>query len=335
MAAGDRQRRGGVLLFIMHEKMRRLVFIALAAALGAVPAGAQEWIAVDFAATARTEGMYQSGGGPQKLTMGQSSLYTLADVSLGSGWSLSVCNHWLRETPDALYRNSKYAWEDDWLDWANVSFETGDLKFTLGKDVLSLGGMETDEYDFDCYSQLMSRTWNSLAFYQWGGKVAWTFAPGNSVEFQLASSPTQELYFDSMAYSLCWRGEPYDNLSLIWSANVFGNKGTDDYDWMFALGNRYDLDDLSFIYDVYVSKEAQSDKHSPSLEQALSAVYSGIDGLDVTAKAGLYSGGRFFGGVALEYKPEFVTSDCRLHLVAGAHPLFGGFTVTSGLTFVL
>lgn len=320
--------------------MHRTVFITLALALGAVPALAQDGISIDFTAVARTEGMYRAESASPKLSMGSSSLYTLVDASLGAGWSVSICNHWLQEEPDALYRNGKYAWENDWLDWANVSFETGDLKFTLGKDMLSIGGMELDEYDFDCYDQLMSPMWNGMACYQWGAKVAWTLESGNSVEFQVASSPIMELYykpfgFKNAAYSLCWRGELADSFSTIWSANVLGNGESDDSDWMFALGNRYDLGGLSFTYDLYMYKAALGEKHSPSFDQTLSASYAAWDGLDLMAKIGFYDSDRLYGGLALEYKPELAASDCRLHLVLGRHPLFGGFTVTSGLTFVL
>lgn len=316
--------------------MHRPVYIALALALGAVPALAQDGVSIDFTTVARTEGMYAAEAAPSKLSMGSSSLYTLVDASLGGGWSISVCNHWLQEGPDAIYRNSKYAWENDWLDWAKVSFETGDLCFTLGKDILSIGGMEMDEYDFDCYDQMMSPTWYNLACYQWGGKVAWTFADANSIEFQIASAPTRELYFQNLAYSLCWRGEPCDNFSTIWSANVFGNGSGEDSDWMFALGNRYDMGDLSFTYDLYIYKEALGADHKPLFDQTMSAVYSGIvDGLDLTAKAGFYDSDKLYGGLGVEYRPSFTDSDCRLHLVAGAHPLFGGFTLTSGITFVL
>lgn len=157
--------------------------------------------------------------GSGEFTLGNSSLYTLFEGSITDHISFSVMNHWASlyatdpfggETKD-LY--NKTLWRSDtnnWLDWAYVCFGLGESPWavTLGKDVLQVGGLEYEAYDFEVHPWMATTLWNVLPAYQWGGRVGFTFQDEQNLSLQVAASPFGDRPFNSGLYtfSLQWSG---------------------------------------------------------------------------------------------------------------------------------
>ena len=154
--------------------------------------------------------------GSGEFTFGNSSLYTLFEGNITENLSFSVMNHWAslwgtdpfgQETKD-LYNNT--FWHSDtnnWLDWAYLTYETGDWSFTLGKDCLLVGGIEFDDYDFEVHPATATTLWNVLPAYQWGGKIGYALGE-QTLLLQVTASPYGERPFSSGLYSfgLGWNG---------------------------------------------------------------------------------------------------------------------------------
>lgn len=205
-----------------------------------------------------------SNEGGWAVDFGNTSFYTLIEGSFLENFSYSVANHWISvygwETPGqdiaGLYTSTLYSNAGNWLDWANLSYtlvteKAGSFDFTLGKDVLSIGGFEYDAYDFDCHFGLCSMMWNYLPVYQWGGKVGYTTpSEMTSICFQAATSPYGGMLFRDRqygAYSLYVSGE-YDWYSSIWAVN-FLQYAKSSYVNVITLGNQFYAGDCTIGID--------------------------------------------------------------------------------------
>lgn len=153
------------------------------------------------------------------ISWGNSSLYTLFEGNLNEHFSYSVCNHWLGDDPEWLYKNTLHSDNTNWVDWVNLTYAIGNFSITAGKDMVTMGGIEYDDYDFDVYTDLCSGLWQNYSCYQWGAKAALEVPGLNSTfAFQFSTSPFGEHPFDSKRfnYSLSWNGE-YGPFRTIWS----------------------------------------------------------------------------------------------------------------------
>ncbi len=199
--------------------------------------------------------------------LGNSSLYSLFEGNITPRLSFSVANHWLSASPAELYviegegANLFRSDWTNWLDWAYLSYDFGNFSVSAGKDMITTGGFEFDEYDWDVHPVLMSGLWNNFACYQWGGKIAWTSDSRNTlVSLQYTSSPYCDRPFGDgpilgSTLSLAWRGEygPYRN---IWSVTALGAEMASDggqghLPLLACLGNRLDVGDFTFGFDWY------------------------------------------------------------------------------------
>ena len=178
--------------------------------------------------------------------LSNTSLYTLIEGAFGdSDFSYSIEGHLLSTNPSSLYANSFRSDEVNWLDWANVTYAPGNWYFTLGKDILSIGSFEEDEYDFDQHINLCSSLWNNLQVYQWSAKAAWANDEGSlDASFQIASSPYGTRPFQSglYAYSMALRSES-DCFSSYNSLNALGC-GDNSYVFVISSGNKLILNDF-------------------------------------------------------------------------------------------
>ena len=136
------------------------------------------------------------GGGHSGVDFGTSSLYTLFEGSVGDNFSYSMSNHWLSTDPKSLYQNAFRSDDVDFIDWLTLSYSVGRFTFTVGKDMLAIGGYELDPMDVDQHPTLCSTFWHNCAIYQWGGKVEYTTKDeASTVAFQFGTSPFGELPF--------------------------------------------------------------------------------------------------------------------------------------------
>jgi hypothetical protein len=108
----------------------------------------------------------------EDISWGNSSLYTLFEGNLNEHFSFSVCNHWLADDPEYLYQDTFYSNTTNWVDWVNLTYTLGNFSITAGKDMVTMGGIEYDDYDFDVYIDMCSGLWQNFACYQWGAKAA-------------------------------------------------------------------------------------------------------------------------------------------------------------------
>ena len=130
------------------------------------------------------------GGTEKEVTLGNSSLYSLFEGNITDNLSFSVCNHWLSSESKSLYQNTWHSDDVSWCDWANLTYSFGNFYVTAGKDMVSMGGFEFDQYDFDVHPDLCSSLWNNFSCYQWGGKFGFMNEDETQgISLQLTSSP--------------------------------------------------------------------------------------------------------------------------------------------------
>ena len=204
-------------------------------------------------------------GAEPEFTLGNSSLYTLFEGSASEHFSWTVAAHWIswsapaefREETSALYQGLGYSDSNNLFDFLKADLSFGGWTFTLGKDCITTGGHEYDDWDWEVHSNLASPLWNDLACYQWGGKVAWT-TPSEMTTFslQMTSSPFGERPFSSglWCYSFQWSGD-YDWFAPLWSVSAFGKEAPEyasaprDYSFVVSLGNTFSFGDWTFTLD--------------------------------------------------------------------------------------
>lgn len=292
---------------------------------------------------------------------GNSSLYTLLDGELGEHFSYSAQLHWMSRDTKYLYENTGYSNATNWLDWANITYSTGNWSFTLGKDYLAWGTYEEEAYDFDSYFELSSYFWNMFPGYEWAAKVGYTLpSETTTFEFQFATSPFGERFFSSKlyAYSLRWLGE-YGNFKPIWSAHLMEiEKGK--YLSLIALGNKWTVGKFDYVFDL--TNMAVGTGHF--LNQSMNVtgwVQYNMPRCEVFAKmgyafrhesddwlgdgdeysfekdivpTGLDSGKDYvFGGIGMHYYPIKNNKDLRLHSVVAANNYCDNMAVNIGATY--
>lgn len=289
--------------------------------------------------------------------LGNTSLYTLFEGSFSENFSFTVANHWFSASADedfglawpykALGR-SDYT---NFIDYLLLDYSLGDFTFSLGKDMILMGGFEYDDWDWDVHPVLATNLWNTVACYQWGAKLAYTLpSETDTFTIQMTTSPFGEHPFSSelYAYSLQWRGE-HGLYSTIWSTSYLQAPESESL-WFTSLGNRFDFSDnfywvLDFNWIVdpsdylgFYEAVGKTNCHNFGLNQTLSYAFG--EKLSLSAKLNLScfykdsqtywdSGSDIFGGLVLDWYP-LEEQDLRVHLIVGAnrydtdHPAFIG-----------
>lgn len=288
--------------------------------------------------------------------LGNSSLYTLFEGSASEHFSWTVANHWFAAgnwfTPEMdaweMFKGLGYSDTTNWIDFLKADLTFGSWTFTLGKDCITTGGHEYEEWDWEVHPLMASPIWNDLAPYQWGGKVAWTTPSEMSVfSLQMTTSPFGEHPFSSglWTYSFQWSGA-YGWFSPMWSVSAFGiDKG--QYNWLISLGNQILLEDWTFTLDwsntsgideEYTSfmpghtfhgriDYAPSDRWDVSLRG--NYIYSNSTGyLDTPMRA-------YNIGAAFEFYPLRDSQDLRLHAVAHYDAFSSAFSLSFGVLYNL
>ena len=298
-------------------------------------------------------------GGGAEFTLGNTSLYSLFEGDLTENLSFSVCNHWaafdsvhdLFDSTRLLYQNTLYSYDTNWLDWAYLTYSLGNFAFTLGKDMVTTGGLEFDDYDFEVHPALVSSFWHEFACYQWGGKVAFTTPSENdTIGFQFTTSPFGDRPFASKLfnYSLEWRGE-HGPLETIWSATAIGTDAG-AYQPVFALGQRLNFDNWSVGLDAFSVIGDEDAEENTILRKGItlmpSFLFSPSDKFDILAKGGYenyaletvedVTVSHWWAGLACHWYPIRDSRDLRVHAVASYRPgndLFMPLSFTLGVLY--
>jgi len=290
-------------------------------------------------------------GGSGEFTLGNTSLYSLFEGNITENLSFSVCNHWaafdsvhdvFASTKD-LYLNTLRSDNTNWLDWAYLTYTLGNFDFTLGKDMVSTGGFEFDDYDFEVHPSLVSSFWQNFSCYQWGGKVGWTTPAGNdSFSIQMTTSPygVRPLKSGLFNYSLQWRGE-HGALQTIWSASAIGvDKG--EFQPVFSLGQRLDFDTWVIGLDALSVVGDEMEIMRKGITLMPSVTFSPSEKVSILLKGGYENYAvetvedlnisRWWGGVAFHWFP---VENLRVHAVASYDHAYSFVSLTAGLLYNL
>lgn len=294
------------------------------------------------------------GGTEKEVTLGNSSLYSLFEGNITDNLSFSVCNHWLSSEPKSLYQNTWHSDDVSWCDWANLTYSFGNFYVTAGKDMVSMGGFEFDQYDFDVHPDLCSSLWNNFSCYQWGGKFGFMNEDETQgISLQLTSSPYSVRPFGDglMTYSLQYSGS-YGPLSLLYSTNLVGNG--DGYDWLVTLGHAIEAGDFTFVLDA---SNKVSDEYAilrNGVSAYATAVYNPSDNWEFLLRGGIDHASTdiqerqgnlvfvnspaydsyTFGGAA-HWFPLKDSKDLRLHAVAAYNTGMDMLSLTVGAIYYL
>ncbi|MBR4756781.1 MAG: hypothetical protein IK076_07555 [Bacteroidales bacterium] len=232
--------------------MKKLVVLAasillctLAQAQGASDSGASAGITI----VPRIDINPTFSGSDKEVTPGNSSLYSLFEGNISDNLSFSVCNHWLSSEPKYLYQNTWRSDDVNWCDWAYLEYAPGNFIITAGKQVVTYGGFELEEYDFDVHLDMMSSLFNNFQCYQWGGKIGWMDdSESTGIFLQATGSPYGEKPFDRMTWSMQYQGN-YGPFSMLYSTNLVEDWDK-EYQWMVTLGNQLELGNWILQLDV-------------------------------------------------------------------------------------
>ena len=242
----------------------------------------------------------------------------------------------------------------NWCDWAYLEYSLGNFLITAGKQVITFGGFELEEYDFDVHLDMMSGLFNNFQCYQWGGKFGWMNNSESTGFFlQATGSPYGEKPFDRMTYSLQYQGN-YGPFSMLYSTNLVGNWGN-GYEWMFTLGNKLELDAWTLGLDVsnkvgdplFILRDGvtafATAKYNPSdkweflgrcgYEKSTKDMFDVILPLPVTVT---YPGSDSWTlGAAAHWFPLRDSQDLRLHAAAAYNSGFDMVSLTLGAIYYL
>ena len=300
---------------------------------------------------------YSDGSG--QFTLGNSSLYSLFEGDITERLSVSVCNHWLSSSPKELYKiegeGANFLRSDwtNWLDWAYLTYSIGNFSFSFGKDMVTVGGLEFDDYDFEVHTPLCSSLWQNFSCYQWGGKFGYT-TPSEStyVGLQVTTSPYGERPFQSglYNYSLEWRGNYFDWLENIWSITLVDN-GDESLNFfgrhmpLLSLGQRVTLGDWAVGLDYFNKVGSEETILADGTTLMPSILWSPSEKLELLAKAGYESRkapmdpasltAGYFAGGAIHWFPLKDSRDLRIHASGAYNSLFKTYTLTVGALYYI
>ena len=304
--------------------------------------------------------MWNTGDNSFGFDLGNSSLYTLFEGSASEHFSWTIANHWLsagswiEDGVDALEMFKALGYSDsvNWLDFCKADLSFGNWTFTLGKDCITTGGHEYEDWDWEVHPVLASPIWNGLSPYQWGGKVAYT-TPSEMSTFslQMTTSPFGERPFSSglYAYSAQWSGE-YGWFLPLWSVTALAHEAPvtssapRDYDFLISLGNQFQLEDWTLTLDWSNSCGLSEDYDRLLKGQTFHGRvdYAPLESFEVSLRGNymitdksVYSGNAFSVGTALHYYPLQDSQDLRLHAVFAYDSLLSNFTASFGVLYNL
>jgi len=287
---------------------------------------------------------YDDGSG--EFTLGNTTLYSLFDGSISENLVFSVANRWATfYSMDPLFDDTKALYEDsfkrggNWLDWANLTWYTGDFSITFGKESMTTGGFEVDAYDFDMHSNMCSSIWNNLPVYQWGVKFGYNLSDDQVLTLQVNTSPFVEKLFDKawMNYSLGWRGY-LSSIETIWSASAI-QTASDKFFYLVSLGNSVELGNFTVGLDVN-----NASMQTGTLEYGLSVIPSVTMGMNNNLQAFARGGYEMCSANDVDYDTWFVgggvywtpIEDLRVHATAAYNKAWGGVaSLTLGATYYL
>lgn len=275
----------------------------------------------------------------EEATLGNSSLYSLFEGDISDKLSFSICNHWLSTDPKPLYQNTWRSDDVNWCDWAYLEYYPGNFILTAGKQVVTFGGFELEQNDYEIHWDMMSSLYNQFQCYQWGLKAGWmNDAESTGFFLQAVSSPYGEKPFDAMSYSFQYQGY-YGPLSLLYSTNMIGN-WDGGYEWMFSLGHQLEVGDWTLGVDFTNMVGDPEVLLRRGVSIFGTAKFNPSDHWEFVGRAGFehahnqnLDNGIF--GVAAHWFPLRNNQNLRIHVAAAHQHLFNMNSLTIGAMYYL
>ncbi len=299
-------------------------------------------------------------GAEPDFTLGNSSLYTLFEGSASEHFSWTVASHWISwsdprafsEETGALYSGLGYSDTNNVFDFLKADLTFGNWTFSLGKDCITTGGHEYDDWDWEVHPQLASPLWVDLACYQWGGKVAYTTpSEMTTLSLQMTTSPFGERPFGSglYTYSFQWSGD-YDWYSPLWSVSAFGREAPEfssaprEYEFLVSLGNQFFFGDWTLSLD-WTNTSGLNDDYDGFLG---GHIFHGCLDFAPSERWNLSLRGNYIvtekespvanwwnAGAIAHFYPLRDSQALRLHAFAEYDSLLGGFELCAGILYNL
>lgn len=219
--------------------------------------------------------------------LGNTSLYTLLEGEFAGNFSYSIANHWLSSEPELLYTNTLRNDDVNWLDWAYLTYSTGDFAFTAGKNVMLWGTFENDEYDFDIHYPFASSIWNNVNVYQWGLSASWNIADIVTLEAMASTSPYNELLYQpkALAYGARLKREG-EHFSAMAAYNAIG-KGEGAFLGVFSAGVHGEFGRFGFTLDWNSQAGDEETVFTKGMSTMMDLDYMASDNLQFRLHGGL------------------------------------------------
>lgn len=288
---------------------------------------------------------YNFGDSEMGFDFGNSLFCTTFEGSASEHFSWFVCNQWV--SSDGIkwpYQNLGRSDDVNWLNYCYADISFGNWTLTLGKDFISTGGFELDNWDWDVYSAVSSPYFDGLSCYQWGAKLSYTIlSETNTFSLQMVSSPYGEHPFSSKlwSYSAQWRAE-YDYFATIWSYSAI-EREKNSFENVITLGTQFYLGNWTLTFDYFnnVGFYTESDwsiapgntyqarvQYAPSekFDIALHSAYMSAD------KNGLLPANYRVAAVA-QFYPLADSEALRLHATAGYDSLSDSMSLMIGAKY--
>lgn len=264
--------------------------------------------------------------------LGNSSFYALVDGDISDNFSYSVETHLLSAYPKDLYAGTLRSDATNWLDWAYLTYDTGKFNFTLGKNAMSWGTFEVQEYDFDCYYELASTYWYNNSVYQWGGKLGWTPSESFAASVEMTTSMYGERPFGSGLYSwaLFWDWAPCDWYENLFSLNAI-QLGEGSCLNMLNMGHKFSLGGVDLVWDSMTQlQKGYAGSNLLYANCTLSPKWF-VQGR-LVYESGLFedAADRFMAGALLNWNP---VESLRIHALAAYDTYLGGISYNFGVTW--
>ena len=289
---------------------------------------------------------YSLGEAEMGFDFGNSLFCTTFEGAASENFSWFICNHWFSASGFKWpYQNLGRSDETNWLDYCYADFSFGNWTFRLGKDFLSTGGFEGDNWDWDGYYASTSPYYDGLSCYQWGGKIIYTLpSETNSFSLQMTTSPYGLHPFSSglWAYSAAWDGE-FDNFAFKASYSAIQyDKG--DFDHVFCLGTEIYLGDWTLTVDGFNNSGYYDTDEEYRLAKGATGVYrvqyAPSEKFDVQLRAtivgkdkqGLLPSWQKYAAIA-QFYPLRDSQDLRLHASFGYDTLLKSLSLMVGVKY--
>lgn len=147
----------------------------------------------------------------------------------------------------------------DATDWVHLDWQAfSRLSFSVGKQVVGIGGYEYDRAPIDLY--YCSEFWNNIGCYQYGVSATYSVSPDDNLTLQGCTSPLRGFSGDNgtHAVNLMWNGH-HGIWNTIWSVNM------SEYErgkWInyIALGNKFCFTDRWALELDYMNRASSHQK---------------------------------------------------------------------------